>query len=197
MNRHVQWMREAYGIPDAERHPGLNATLLLSEQREFADSASSPGLQFADMLAAILRRALNYRLQSPGWAHFGRLVISDNSTPFLIGQVEKVWRARKTGNKQMRVRKKTNLRPTLEQVEKKAAKKFRVQNGCDGGISRPTGTAVPFGANWNCFAACSTRISPVWRSHPCVRSVAATRRPSKYAMIGKMSTDSDLKIEIG
>jgi hypothetical protein len=32
---------------------------------------------------------------------------------------------------------------------------------------------------------------------PCVRSVAATRRPSKYAMIGKMSTDSDLKIEIG
>jgi hypothetical protein len=116
MSRHVQWMREVYGIPDADRPPGLNATLLLSEQREFADSASSPGLQLADMLAAILRRALNNRLQYPGWARFGRLVITDNSTPFLqlgppdgrgqalSGQIEKVWRALKTGNKQMLVR---------------------------------------------------------------------------------------------
>ena len=121
MSRHVQWMREPYGIPDTERPPGLNATLLLSEQRKFADSASSPGLQLADMLATILRRALNNHLQSPGWARFGRLLIADKSTtPFLqLGppdsrgqalsgqQIEKVWRALKSGNKWMLVRKRT------------------------------------------------------------------------------------------
>jgi len=94
----------------------LNSTLLLSDQREFADSVSSLGLQLADMLAAILRRALNDRLQAPGWENFGRLLIADNSTPFLqfgvpdgrsrrmYGQIEKVWRALGTGNKQMLVR---------------------------------------------------------------------------------------------
>jgi hypothetical protein len=113
--RHVQWMREVYGIPETERPPGLNSTLLLSEQRDFADSAGSLGLQLADMLATILRRALNNRLQSTGWEHFGRLLIANNSvTPFLqLGphsgagqrlsgqQIEKVWRALKTGNKKM------------------------------------------------------------------------------------------------
>ncbi len=118
---HVKWMREAYGIQDVDHAPGLNATLLLSEQRKFADSASSLGLQVADMLAAILRRALNNRLQPPGWARFGRLLIANNSaTPFLqLGppdgrgqqlsgqQIEKVWRALKTGNKEMLTRKNT------------------------------------------------------------------------------------------
>ena len=47
MSSHVQWMREAYGIRDVDRSLGLNAGLLLSEQREFADSASSLGLQLA------------------------------------------------------------------------------------------------------------------------------------------------------
>ena len=118
MSRHAQWMREVYGIPDSSHDPGLNSTLLLSEQREFADSASSLGLQLADMLAAILRRALNNRLQFPGWARFGRLLIAENSTPFLqLGppdahgqelsgqQIEKVWRALKSGNKSMLVAK--------------------------------------------------------------------------------------------
>jgi hypothetical protein len=59
MTRHIKWTREAYGIPDAERPLGLNAGSLLSEQREFADSASSLGLQLADMLATIPRRAFN------------------------------------------------------------------------------------------------------------------------------------------
>ena len=116
MNRHVQWMREAYRIPDVDRPPGLNSTLLLSEQREFADSASSLGLQLADMLAAILRRALNDRLQAPGWEKVGRLLIADRSTPFLQfappdsrsremhGQIERVWPALKTGNKEMLVK---------------------------------------------------------------------------------------------
>jgi hypothetical protein len=118
MTRHLQWMREAHGILSVDQSPGLNAGLLLSEQREFADSASSLGLQLADMLATILRRALNNRLQSPGWGRFGRLLIADNSTPFLqlgppngrgqamTGQVEKVWPALKSGNKSMLLRKK-------------------------------------------------------------------------------------------
>lgn len=107
------------------RHPRcrptslLNAGLLLSEQREFADSAGSPGLQLADMLATILRRALNNRLQPPGWENYGRLLLADkSSTPILqLGlapesgrtgmlsgqQIEKVWLALKTGNKRMLV----------------------------------------------------------------------------------------------
>jgi hypothetical protein len=119
MSRHVQWMREAYGTRDVARPPGLNAGLLLSEQRQFADSASSLGLQLADMLATILRRALNNRLQSPGWENYGRLLVADkSSTPILqLGpapqsgrtqtlsgqQIEKVWRALNSGNKPMLV----------------------------------------------------------------------------------------------
>ncbi|HLW82171.1 MAG TPA: DUF3800 domain-containing protein [Candidatus Acidoferrales bacterium] len=117
-SRHVQWMQQVYGILEGERPPGLDATLLLGEQREFADSAGSLGLQLADMLAAILRRALNNRLQPPGWARYGRLLIANNSaTPFLQlgppdgrgqqlrGQhIEEVYRALKSGNKQMLVR---------------------------------------------------------------------------------------------
>jgi Protein of unknown function (DUF3800) len=99
----VKWMREAYGVQDVDRPVGLNSTLLLSEQRQFVDSADSLGLQLADMLAAILRRALNNRLQAPGWKNFGRLLIADSRTPFLQfgepggrsqrmhGQVEQVW----------------------------------------------------------------------------------------------------------
>jgi hypothetical protein len=116
--RHVEWVRQAYGIPGMERPPSLNSTLLLSEQRDFADSAGSLGLQLADMLATILRRALNNRLQLSGWQHFGRLLIANNSpTPFLqLGppngggqrltgqQVEQVWRALKAGNKKMVLR---------------------------------------------------------------------------------------------
>ena len=113
MNRHVAWTREAYGIQGVDEGPGLNAGLLLTEQRQFADSAGSLGLQLADMLAAILRRAFNNRLQSAGWSHFGRLVIADKRSPLLHlrppdasgqalgGQIEKVWLALKTGNKRM------------------------------------------------------------------------------------------------
>lgn len=117
MKRHIEWTREAYGIREDERPPGLNAGLLMSEQRQFADSANSLGLQLADMLATILRRALNNRLQLPGWEDFGRLLISDRSTPILqLGlpdgrggrlsgqQIEKVWAALNSGNKSMLVR---------------------------------------------------------------------------------------------
>lgn len=114
--RHVAWAREAYGIQSDDSGPGLNAGLLLSEQRQFSDSVGSLGLQLADMLAAILRRALNNRLQPEGWSRVGRLFIAGKRTPFLhlgppddSGQklgphVEKVWRALKTGNKKMVLR---------------------------------------------------------------------------------------------
>jgi hypothetical protein len=116
MNRHLAWIREAYGIQGDDRGPGLNAGLLLSEQRQFSDSAGFLGLQLADMLAAILRRALNNRLQPGGWSRVGRMFIADKRTPFLhLGppddsgqvfgvQIERVWRALKTGNKKMLLR---------------------------------------------------------------------------------------------
>jgi Protein of unknown function (DUF3800) len=116
MNRHVAWTREAYGILNDEHGPGLNAGLLLSEQRQFVDSAGSLGLQLADMLAAILRRALNNRLRPEGWSRVGHMFIADKRTPFLhLGlpkdssrvsgaQVIKVWQALKTGNKHMLLR---------------------------------------------------------------------------------------------
>jgi hypothetical protein len=119
MRRHIEWTREAYGIRDTDRPPGLNAGLLLSEQREFADSAASLGLQLADMLATILRRAFNDRLQLPGWKNFGQLLVADRSTPILqLGssaggtgtlsgkQIEKVWTVLKSGNKSLLVPKK-------------------------------------------------------------------------------------------
>src|SRR5208282_1145044 len=113
MMRHVKWVREAYGMHDVNRPLGLNSTRLLSEQRQFVDSAASTGLQLSDILAGILRRALNDRLQRPGWKNFGRLLIADRRTPFLqfdvsrdgsgrmYGQIEKVWPALKAGNKEM------------------------------------------------------------------------------------------------
>lgn len=64
--RRIEWTREEYGIHDAQRPPVLNAGLLLSGQRKFANSANSLGLQLADMLASILRRALNNCLQPSG-----------------------------------------------------------------------------------------------------------------------------------
>ena len=116
MNRHLAWTRDAYGIKSVDQAPGLNAGLLLSEQRQFADSAGSLGLQLADMLAAIVRRALNNRLQPPGWSRIGRLFVADKRTPLLYlgpadgpepkygSQIEKVWTALKTGNKKMLLR---------------------------------------------------------------------------------------------
>ena len=76
MLRHSQWLSSVYGKPTrAKDSVGINAKLLLTEQRTFQDSRDSLGLQLSDMLAAILRRALNDRLQFPGWKDFGGLLI--------------------------------------------------------------------------------------------------------------------------
>jgi hypothetical protein len=73
MLRHIRWLSSVSGKPkDSVR---IDATLLLTEQRTFQDSRDSLGLQLSDLLAAILRRALNDRLQFPGWKDFGGLLV--------------------------------------------------------------------------------------------------------------------------
>ena len=75
--QHLQWLRSVSGkgtLGEDERL-GVNAKLLLTEQQTFEDSRDSLGLQLADMLATILRRALNDQLQYPGWKDFGGLLV--------------------------------------------------------------------------------------------------------------------------
>lgn len=74
--RHLQWVQATHGgSPIAGDERAVHARRLYSGSREFLDSRSSLGLQMADMLASILRRALNQRLQFPGWKQFGRLLV--------------------------------------------------------------------------------------------------------------------------
>jgi len=79
MARHLKWLYEVHGKKKEASLTGrvINAGRLLSEQLQFLDSLDSLGLQLADMLASILRRGLNNRLQKPGWKDFGKLVIHD------------------------------------------------------------------------------------------------------------------------
>jgi hypothetical protein len=84
MARHLKWAEATYGAPPLkEDEPGTDAKRLFSEQRRFEDSRVSLGLQLADMLAAILRRALNDNLQIAGWKDFGRL-FGGKSNPFIM-----------------------------------------------------------------------------------------------------------------
>jgi hypothetical protein len=76
MLRHSRWLASAYGTPPKSKDwTGIDAKRLLTEQLTFQDSCVSLGLQLCDMLASILRRALNDRLQFPGWKDFGRLLV--------------------------------------------------------------------------------------------------------------------------
>src|SRR5260370_39630100 len=76
MLRRSQWLSVVYKkTTRAKGSVGINAKLLLTEQRTFQDSRNALGLQLSDMLAAILRRALNDRLQYPGWKDFGGLLV--------------------------------------------------------------------------------------------------------------------------
>lgn len=76
MARHLEWLQAAHAVrPMTEDDTGINSTLLLSEQRHFTDSRESLGLQLADMLVTILRRALNEHLQYRGWKDFGNLLV--------------------------------------------------------------------------------------------------------------------------
>ena len=76
MLRHMRWLGSVYGKPMSEKDSfGIDARLLLTEQLTFQNSHDSLGLQLSDMLASILRRALNDRLQFPGWKDFGGLLV--------------------------------------------------------------------------------------------------------------------------
>ena len=76
MLRHCHWLSSVHGNPPMTKDSaGIDAKRLLSEQRAFQDSRDSLGLQLSDMLATILRRALNDRLQFPGWKDFGGLLV--------------------------------------------------------------------------------------------------------------------------
>ena len=78
MAQHLRWVATIYGKgePDLAK-PVTDSRLLLTEQLQFLDSRASLGLQLADMLASILRRALNGHLQKSGWKDFGKLVVYD------------------------------------------------------------------------------------------------------------------------
>jgi hypothetical protein len=84
MARHTEWLAAAYGKPEvAQKGRVVNSTRLLTEQRTFADSLSSLGLQLADTVASILRRALNGNLQESGWKNIGKLVVEQSQPGWL------------------------------------------------------------------------------------------------------------------
>jgi uncharacterized protein DUF3800 len=57
--RHSKWVSSAYRIPERNKGViGIDAKRILTEHQTFEDSRKSLGLQLADMLASILRRAL-------------------------------------------------------------------------------------------------------------------------------------------
>jgi hypothetical protein len=114
MARHVDWAHETYGGRKSSRTGRtIDAKRLLTEQRKFADSRDSLGLQLADILASILRRALNNRLGPSGWAGLGKLVVHDPKPGWFVQLGEgiasysmpdnavKVWRALKAQSKSM------------------------------------------------------------------------------------------------
>jgi hypothetical protein len=86
MARHIKWANAAFGMRELTGDAvAVAASRLLSEQRTFEDSAGCYGLQLADMLASILRRALNQHLQFSGWKDFGKLLVrrSEPGLPFM------------------------------------------------------------------------------------------------------------------
>lgn len=77
MVRHIRWLDSVYGksLRAKDDPVAIDAKRLLTEQLTFENSRDSLGLQLSDMLASILRRALNNRLQFPGWKEFGGLLV--------------------------------------------------------------------------------------------------------------------------
>lgn len=74
-SRHLEWMDQVYGPRLAGRTIVRKASLLLAGNRTFPDSRDSLGIQLADMLATVLRRALNNRLGYAGWKNYGKLLV--------------------------------------------------------------------------------------------------------------------------
>ena len=108
MMAHLKWMNQTYQtpLPGSGKRPALDLGLLFS-QRKFVDSRDSLGVQLADMLGNILRRAFNDQLEYSGWKDFGKLLVRKslkessilqiglrtNAPTTLQGRAEKVWMA--------------------------------------------------------------------------------------------------------
>ena len=86
MRSHLQWMREMRSQsrgPSAEPLRCIDAKKIWNEERAFAESRNSLGLQLADIAATSLCRALNGNLQAPGWNPMAHLLIRKAVAPFL------------------------------------------------------------------------------------------------------------------
>jgi hypothetical protein len=98
--QHMAWLDSVYPVPRGVKDTvKTDIKKLLTEQQQFEDSYHCLGLQLTDMLASILRRALNDHLQIDGWRDFGALLVAPikgfiqygtDKTP-LLGQAEEVW----------------------------------------------------------------------------------------------------------
>jgi hypothetical protein len=72
----MRWLESVFRKPPKSKDAvSIDAKRLLTEHQSFENSRDSLGLQLTDMLASILRRALNDRLQFPGWKDFGGLLV--------------------------------------------------------------------------------------------------------------------------
>ena len=104
MVRHMHWLNSVFGkLPKPKGTANIDAKRLLTEQQTFENSRDCLGLQLADMLASIRRRALHDRLQFPGWKDFGGLLVRHQNLgdgfiqlggaggdPRIMGRAEKV-----------------------------------------------------------------------------------------------------------
>ena len=83
--RHLQWMRST--LPFSKAAPDhlrcINAKRIWTEERSFADSKDTLGLQLADIAASILSRALNGNLQPRGWKPISNLLIRKKDVPIV------------------------------------------------------------------------------------------------------------------
>ena len=75
MESHLNWMDKTYGARERSTDGVKDAKRILTEQQKFVDSLDYLGIQLADSLASILRRALNDHLQLSGWKDFGKLLV--------------------------------------------------------------------------------------------------------------------------
>src|SRR6185437_6302803 len=84
MAQHMEWTRETYGLKEKPAGPiALDAARLFTEKLDFVDSRVSLGVQLSDMLASILRRALNNSLRIAGWHNFGSLLVHKAGSRFI------------------------------------------------------------------------------------------------------------------
>jgi hypothetical protein len=75
-------LREAVQRPD-ETFSSFSVNRVMSDLA-FGDSQSSLGLQLVDALISCFSRAVNRRLQQPGWKNLGRIIVRDPRTDLAL-----------------------------------------------------------------------------------------------------------------